>query len=493
MKLTDNTRFLSLLLHELQKNIAPEVTSESAAASLQAMQAGLVELIKRETHTPALLVTVIEAGRSLGQKIALALAEPNSFNSEEFNPGAQQDFASLAEIYERLTARLTELCNRLSSSDLEGARASALLREAAAWEYSYWEGQQQAAQVSVNPQNDDKKLTAEKLQAYLKGVHPDGAAITVNDFSPIPGGFGKETYFFSLTDGQGQTENLIVRKTSPHPLLNQQAFLIDHEAALLEAVTATDFPAPRPLWLAQSIPGVDGDFYVTNKLPGTVGGTFIMEQSSGEIPQSLLLDIAEHMAHLHNIDLEQFRAYIENFDSSEILEGTVSDCYRYQIRSWRNYISSREHVPSPLIVYMLDWLERNVPEDAQKPVLVHGDFNIHNVLQIDGRISGVLDWECANFGAPEQDLAYVWPHIEKHIDLQTFVGHYRKCGGRELNLDSFRYYQAFSMLRLAPGVAHALWCFQSGSSLDARNIIMEQVLSPQVMAMGLASTANTDG
>jgi aminoglycoside phosphotransferase (APT) family kinase protein len=44
---------------------------------------------------------------------------------------------------------------------------------------------------------------------------------------------------------------------------------------------------------------------------------------------------------------------------------------------------------------------------AQQPVLVHGDFWQGNTLWLEGRLSGIVDWDCAGAGAGGIDLGYL--------------------------------------------------------------------------------------
>lgn len=147
-----------------------------------------------------------------------------------------------------------------------------------------------------------------------------------------------------------------------------------------------------------------------------------------------------------------------------------------------------EHLPSPFLTYMLDWLETHVPQDTRRPVLVHGDFNVHNVLAQDGRITGVLDWECSNFGAPEQDLAYVQPIISKHIAWDKFVAHYRACGGPAIDERTFNYYMAFSAMRVSVAFNKGVRSLQVGMSRDIRFAVVELGLTPEFMNIALSST-----
>ena len=39
--------------------------------------------------------------------------------------------------------------------------------------------------------------------------------------------------------------------------------------------------------------------------------------------------------------------------------------------------------------------------------MVHGDYRIGNFLELDGRISAILDWELVHLGDPMEDLGWI--------------------------------------------------------------------------------------
>jgi aminoglycoside phosphotransferase (APT) family kinase protein len=61
--------------------------------------------------------------------------------------------------------------------------------------------------------------------------------------------------------------------------------------------------------------------------------------------------------------------------------------------------------------------------------LSHGGFKIRNIIREGDEVTGVLDWECSDFGAPELDLAYIQPTVSAHMDWNRFVEHYYAYGG----------------------------------------------------------------
>ena len=120
-------------------------------------------------------------------------------------------------------------------------------------------------------------------------------------------------------------------------------------------------------------------------------------------------------------------------------------------------------------------------------MLIHGDFNIHNVLAVEGKITGVLDWECAGFGAPEQDLAYIRPHISKHVDWTVFIERYHASGGPALNDDFMQFCLIYSAIRVNLGGNRLAYDVQRGANWDIRYAMVDLGFTQAFMHMGLGA------
>lgn len=46
-------------------------------------------------------------------------------------------------------------------------------------------------------------------------------------------------------------------------------------------------------------------------------------------------------------------------------------------------------------------------DDQTGPALLHNDFHPKNIIVADGALSGVIDWECSQFGEPDFDLVHL--------------------------------------------------------------------------------------
>ena len=78
---------------------------------------------------------------------------------------------------------------------------------------------------------------------------------------------------------------------------------------------------------------------------------------------------------------------------------------------------------APVQVRALDWLTRNAPGSADaNPRPCMGDARMANLLERDGEVLALVDWELAHVGNPRGDIAY-------HLYLD---GRYAAVAGRRL-------------------------------------------------------------
>lgn len=265
-------------------------------------------------------------------------------------------------------------------------------------------------------------------------------------------------------------------------------FCLENEFDLLRSLSKTSFPSPNPIEIASKLPGVDGTFYTMPLLSGAIPRPFLDGETEMGVPETIILQLAELLADLHAIPMDNFADYIAKYEDASALSETVGERYRRNMRGWREYVEKVEHMPSPYATWLFNWLETNIPNDTRRPVLSHGDFAVHNVLVVNDRITGVLDWECAGFGAPEQDLAYIKPHVIKHMDWQRFLDHYTASGGQPINLQMMPFCAAYGILRMFLGGIMSSQNLQRGRNRDLRYVMMEYGFGPMFMEMGLAAT-----
>lgn len=490
MKINPTDQCLSLILHTLDVTVLPEVTSASARRTIELISATLGELLKRQQE-PArnFIAQCIKDGLELEVDFHRVLNYPVTTAQSGLTDNAP--FEALANQYDLLTERLNKLCVQASASTSKNSSYTGLLRRAAEWEMGYLTGQ---AKLTARPFGDESSETESPtplpplrdfLEEFLTERH---GPLEVTDFSEIPGGFGKETYFCTVKHATGSIEELVVRKSQPVPMVLHGGFLLEREFQLLRALSQTDYPVPRPIDLALDLPGVESTFFTMTRIPGKVLGSFL-DGENQKLPEPLFRQLAELLAKLHAIPLETFADYFAMHNESAALNETIEARHRRNLKGWREYMERVEHLPSPYITWLFHWLENHIPADSRLSVLTHGDFSVHNILAENGQVTGVLDWECADFGAPEQDLAYIRPHVSKHMDWEIFVAHYCASGGQEVDERNMRFCLAYGVLRTFIGGTRGSWNLQKGFNRDIRYVMMELGFAPAFMKIGLDYTA----
>jgi len=90
---------------------------------------------------------------------------------------------------------------------------------------------------------------------------------------------------------------------------------------------------------------------------------------------------------------------------------------------------------------LLENLKANKPSPV-KNTLIHGDFTIDNVIFLDGKVNGVIDWSGGAFGDPRYDLSLaIRPKpdaIETNSEIEAFFEGY---GIKILDERDYRYFE----------------------------------------------------
>jgi aminoglycoside phosphotransferase (APT) family kinase protein len=484
MRVTSTDRYLSVMLAAVQEKIIPELTSSDAQSSAQMIIATLTELRKREAGAAEILRSSVQDGASLlSEFVALNVVQAKSFGEL---PASHDD---LIDLHATLTSDLAAACRRLSEIPVSRAVKDDILRRCAEWEHAYYTNKSLFEAPALHTEPSVKApLTAESLESFLNDERaaPNGA-VKVTKFQPLPGGFGKQTYLCEYTDADGE-QDLVVRKTDPTPIMQHGGCNLENEFSLLSALSAVDFPAPKPELFCDEWQDIDGSFYTMPRAAGETPGSFL-EGVAGDNPESLYLELAEWLGKLHSLPLGLFEDHIRTHNDPRILTGTASDAYRYNLEGWRKYIDEQDHLDSPLLIWLLDWLTNNIPNIGCPPVLVHGDYNVHNVLVENGAVSIILDWECADFGFAEQDLAYLKPNLEQVFDWSKFLAHYQAHGGvTSISEAAMRFGVAYAALRTNLAGNRGTLNLQTGRNTDLRYVMVELGFSESFMGGALHNT-----
>jgi hygromycin-B 7''-O-kinase len=188
---------------------------------------------------------------------------------------------------------------------------------------------------------------------------------------------------------------------------DRASFCLHNERLAYDLLAQQSLPVPRVLLLDDSRTLIPYDYVITTRLPGrTLASSW--RHLTPQRRQRLVYAIGRCLARVHGCIL-----------------GAFGKLHSLNCASWADYVhkyvepylrSARdEHLLEPRVCTGIDRLLGRVMgdwEDAQ-PALIHCDFHYGNVLHVDGRLSGILDFEWALAGDPAYDL--VISHVRERM------------------------------------------------------------------------------
>jgi aminoglycoside phosphotransferase (APT) family kinase protein len=223
----------------------------------------------------------------------------------------------------------------------------------------------------------------------------------VGDLSRPSAGYSSQTIFVEASwsdDGDRQQESLVVRMApstvgtfARYDLVAQ--WEAQHAAAAVGVPVADPVLETDPAWV-----GVP--FILMPRVEGHIVGalahrdrwlTALDPPARGRVYDNML----ETLAAIHRADPGAAPSVPHRDNVAEL-------------DFWEEYLSWSCHGhPVPALVRALAWCREHQPVDEPAPALLWGDVRFENmVLDDDGRVTAVLDWDMTSVGAPEHDLAW---------------------------------------------------------------------------------------
>ncbi len=279
-----------------------------------------------------------------------------------------------------------------------------------------------------------------------------GSAVSL-DVLQFAGGQSNPTYWVS-----DRRRSFVLRKKPPGKLL-PSAHAVEREYRVMRALAETEVPVPEVIALELDDSVLGTPFFVMEHVEGTIFWNVQLPGLDPEGRRAVYDEFAKVLAALHRVDVDAVG--LQDF-------GKQGGYVVRQVKRWaKQYeVSKTEDVAS--MDALIAFLESSLPSDDQT-TLTHGDFRLDNVVFAVGpekRAVAVLDWELSTLGHPLADLAYVCmlydtelPHVGGLLDVDfaeagipseaRFVERYEELAGRRVDPDTWVYFKAFSLFRLA--------------------------------------------
>ena len=278
-------------------------------------------------------------------------------------------------------------------------------------------------------------------------------AVQVTRFEKLGGGAIQENWAIdaSVTGGPHAGRQALVLRTDAASRV-AASHSRAHEYAILGAAWRKGVTVPEPLGLDVEGAVLGKPFYVMRRLAGTAAGHLLVRDDRWRGDRVALADrLGRELARIHAIHPAPEAEALSFLGVPTLPPG------RALVEAMRDWLDGNQ-TSRPALEWGLRWLERHAPPAPAQLTLVHRDFRTGNYLVDDTGLTGILDWEFAGWGDPDEDIGWFCAKCWR------FGAEAREAGGIGARADFYRGYEAESGRSIAPDavaywerMAHARW------------------------------------
>ncbi|MGF1594882.1 MAG: phosphotransferase family protein [Kiloniellaceae bacterium] len=295
-------------------------------------------------------------------------------------------------------------------------------------------------------------LTANKeaLEDYLAAA-AGARAVEVVDARPLTGGAIQENWLLDLEvhggDFAGRLE-AVLRTDAPSGVAVSRSRA--EEFALLKVARAAGVTVPEPLWLCDDAAVIGKAFYVMRRVAGTAVPHRLMKEAE-------LGGDRDELAGRLGMELARIHAVVPPRAELDFLGSPPADPARAAVARYRRYLDDLGG-GYPALEWGLRWCELHAPP-PQGPVLVHQDFRTGNYMVDRQGLTGILDWEFADWGDPMSDIGWFcaacWRYAHPELEAGgiaprgPFYRGYEAVLGRRIDAEVVAFWEVMAHIRWA--------------------------------------------
>lgn len=275
-------------------------------------------------------------------------------------------------------------------------------------------------------------------------------AVEIETFERLGGGAIQENWrLVARFEGGSRagTQTLVLRCDSASGIETSRPRW--QEFRLLRAVHDAGVRVPEPLWLEESGEILGKPFFVMSHLNGVAGGHLLTKAGAIADGDALAESLGAQLAAIHAIG--------PGIGEVDFLGEPPTDAAVRDILNYRAYLDTLCH-GYPAIEWGLRWAERHAPSPAAA-VLVHRDFRTGNYLVECGEVTGILDWEFADWGDPMSDVGWFcaacWRFGRQEQEAggiggrDAFYRGYERNSGRRIDPERVVFWEVMAHIRWA--------------------------------------------
>ena len=301
----------------------------------------------------------------------------------------------------------------------------------------------------MHPGVEVRGIDGPNVTAWFDRHVPD--AVPPLGFDLIAGGHSNLT--FRVTD---TADHVWVLRRPPLFQVLATAHDMAREHRIMAALGPTAVPVPEMLGLCMDESVNERPFYVMSFVDGHVLRT---RQDAEALPvatrRAAARSLAEVLASIHAVD-------VDAVGLGDL--GRKEQYVARQLKRWLGQLDASKTEDRTELFEVHAHLVERIPDQA-RATIVHGDYRLDNcVLDDDGQVLAVLDWELCTLGDPLADVALLAAYwsgpddqrpaledpptaVEGFPDEHELLGWYAEASGTDLG--DMDFYLAFAYWRLA--------------------------------------------
>jgi aminoglycoside phosphotransferase (APT) family kinase protein len=258
-------------------------------------------------------------------------------------------------------------------------------------------------------------------------------AESVTDLVHLSGGASRETWSCTAL-AAGAHRRIVVqvqRLGSPND--------INVEAGVLRAAATAGVPVAAVVASSDDPAALGAPYLVVEHVDGeTIARRILRDDVFASARERLVADCGRALARLHSLD-----------------PGSVAGLETTDPLGRYREVLDQSGEPHPAFELGFRWLEANRPP-GRRPVVVHGDFRLGNLIVGSDGLRAAIDWELAHAGDPAEDLGWLCVRAWRFGGSQPVAGlgsyaqlldAYAGAGGEPVDPETLRWWEAFGTLK----------------------------------------------
>jgi aminoglycoside phosphotransferase (APT) family kinase protein len=319
--------------------------------------------------------------------------------------------------------------------------------------------------------NDDDRRT--RLAHWFAAQLPAADDVWLEGLDRVPMGHSAETLALTLAwreAGAERRRDVVVRARPPAPGL-LEPYDLHRQFDVLRALEPTPVRAPRALWYEGTGDVLGREFYVMERLGGTVYERAVPDDlaAAPERLARMSRSLVEQLGAIHSVDL-----HASGLDRIDAL-ANGADYLTRELDHWRAEVDRVRRGPLPALDRLHTELRQHQPDQCPTVTLVHGDAKPGNFAFEHDEVSAVFDWEMVSVGDPLSDIGWAefnwttpnaFTNLPGSLTRDEFVVAYEELTGIEVaHREWYRAFQGYKMVAI---MLVAAMLFDSGGSDDLR-------------------------